>query len=122
MLEPKDFCTTETIEHLQSVGITVDTDRPISLYEAQKLLRKQLRVFVDIPLTSYLGHFNPSIANYKVRIYMVECPITSNPLIAYSRTQDGSCYEFVEYEDALQFGIQSACKSYKAMRDKKSQL
>lgn len=122
MLEPKDFCNTETIEHLQSVGIKVDTDRPISIYEAQKLLRKQLRVFVGIPLISYMGNFMSSAPMYKIRIYMAECPITSNPMLAYARKADGSCYEFVEYEDALQYGIQSACKSYKAMLDKISSM
>ena len=119
MLEPKDYCNIETIEALQSIGIEVNTDAQISLYEAQRLLRDKLRIFVEIPLISYMSHFNPSVPNYKIRISMSECPITHDSLIAYVRKDDGTCHEFIEYEEALQFGIKSACNSYKAMLEYK---
>lgn len=116
MLKQEDFCTEKTIAALCSVGYQ-RTESHVSLYEAQKFLRDEKYMLVEPLLTTYLNHGYRPPTQYRVRLCTIGDAIYNQPLIGFLKDDNGKEHVFDKYEDALQYGIESATKTILALQD-----
>jgi hypothetical protein len=113
MLEKEDICTDETLHALEAIGFK-RTEYSVSIYEAYKFLRRAYNTHIEpykqIIVPILLGSLEQD-KQYRVRLIINMEGVEHLPLTHTLSDDDGKHRFFDTYEDALQAGILSCCKT-----------
>lgn len=107
MLEKEDICTAETLHALETIGFK-RTEYSVSIYDAYKFLRRVYNTHIE-PYKRIVDNIQDK--QYLVRLVINMEGVEHLPLAHTLLNANGKHRTFDSYEDALQAGILSCCKT-----------